>query len=618
MSFFKEWFKTEKEKTTEVLDKCDEIYKEYGTNFQLYDSKEKFEKKFEESITGNLSKYIKIETIKTEYDKKKKELCEDFAKKLQEDKEMRKPQIRYVTNYEYVESAESRRIREQNAKEEQNRQKAANELPNLLVIVKNDFLTKLKEKISKMKNEIEDKLSNYSLSNLKIFLQNLIENEKIKDILIIYSKNESEKILNQSYTNYNHFNILLVGKSGVGKSTLINGVFDFSENEGAKTGVGKPITLEYNEFISDKRKGLRIIDSRGIEMENYNIEAVFNSTKDLIEKRARDGDPDKLVHCIWYCLKSDCLRFEDIEKEILARLMNQYEDNSLPIIIVITQNYDDNITETMAKLIQEEFKALKRDIKILPVVAKDYIQIKKNKEIITEKEGIDELIKISFEKSQKSIYPAFMKSIKEKIIQSFEIKTKEKKNKLKNELNDNVQKILNEIKENDEIDKSISKLSKIVEKTLNIFFEISNISEKSKNDITLFLNDLRKWCKETLNDIIIDLIKENSNELAILNLNEQTKVKKNNNVEKSLRNEKTFEDYRIQSEIDLKPTIINQVYYIAIKYIYNLISENLVEMSEVVMKEQIDKILPELRNIISDEKLKKLSNKILEEMIKIK
>ena len=128
-------------------------------------------------------------------------------------------------------------------------------------------------------------------------------------------------------------------------------------------------------------------------MENYNIEAVFNSTKELIEKRARDGDPDKLVHCIWYCLKSDCLRFEDIEKEILARLMNQYEDNSLPIIIVITQNYDDNITETMAKLIQEEFKALKRDIKILPVVAKDYIQIKKNKEIITEKEGIDELIK---------------------------------------------------------------------------------------------------------------------------------------------------------------------------------------------------------------------------------
>ena len=70
-----------------------------------------------------------------------------------------------------VESAESRRIRGQNAKEEQNREKAPNELLNLLVIFKNDFLTKLKEKISKMKYEIEDKLNNYSLSNLKIFLR---------------------------------------------------------------------------------------------------------------------------------------------------------------------------------------------------------------------------------------------------------------------------------------------------------------------------------------------------------------------------------------------------------------------------------------------------------------
>ena len=33
-----------------------------------------------------------------------------------------------------------------------------------------------------------------------------------------------------------------------------------------------------------------------------------------------------------------------------------------------------------------------------------------------------------------------------------------------------ISKILNEIKENDKIDKSISKLSKIVEKTLNTFF----------------------------------------------------------------------------------------------------------------------------------------------------
>ena len=56
------------------------------------------------------------------------------------------------------------------------------------------------------------------------------------------SKKESENILNKSYQNSTHFNVLLLGKTGVGKSTLINGIFNFKENEGAKTGEGKPIT----------------------------------------------------------------------------------------------------------------------------------------------------------------------------------------------------------------------------------------------------------------------------------------------------------------------------------------------------------------------------------------
>jgi hypothetical protein len=152
---------------------------------------------------------------------------------------------------------------------------------------------------------------------------------------------------------------------------------------------------------------------------------------------------------------------------------------------------------------------------------------------------------------------------------------------------------------------------------LNTFFEISNISENSKNEITLFLNNLCIWIKEKLNNIITDLVKENSNELAILLLNEQTKVKKDNNVEKKLDNEKTFEDYRIESEIYLKPIILKQVYYIAIKEFYNIIKENLIKISEIVMKEEFNNFLPELKNVISVEKLKNISKKMLQEIIKI-
>jgi hypothetical protein len=268
----------------------------------------------------------------------------------------------------------------------------------------------------------------------------------------------------------------------------------------------------------------------------------------------------------------------------------------------------------MTKIIKDEFHFLDIEITILPFIAKEKILIKKNKFVIG-KDGIDELIKISFQKSQKAIYPAFIKSIKEKIIQAFASKTEYKKSQLKNNLKEIIQKILNEMTENDSIESNISKLSSIIEKTLNIFFEISMISEKSKKDINTFLDNLCKWCIGRLNDIISDLVKENSNELSLLLHKEQTEVKKSHNVEKKLSNEKNIDEFRIQSEQDLKLPITNQVYFLAIKDIYNIISENLVEISEEIMKEEFNKIVPDLRKNISDEKVKQLSSKMLQEIL---
>ena len=278
---------------------------------------------------------------------------------------------------------------------------------NYLDIIKNDYLSKIKEKIVKPNNIIEKSLNKYSPSHLKPLFQNLIKKEKLKDILILESKNAIEKILASPYENFCHFNILLLGKSGVGKSTLINGVFEYQGNEGAKTEFWNPIRGGFKEFISDKRKCLRLIDSNGFELQY--IDKYFNSIEEFIEKRVIDRDPDKLIHCIWYCIESRSFRFHDIEEEILTRLMNQYDENKLPIIIVLTQNYDSEAAEIMTKFIKKEFKGLKRDISILPVIAREYIFKNKNEKIIIEKEGIDELIKVSFEKSQIAIYTSLLK-----------------------------------------------------------------------------------------------------------------------------------------------------------------------------------------------------------------
>lgn len=137
-------------------------------------------------------------------------------------------------------------------------------------------------------------------------------------------------------------NIIIAGKTGVGKSTLINCVF---RGDLAKTGSGKPVTQEIEEIAKDGHP-ITIIDSKGLELKDY--KKIFTDLKDYIEARANDHDENKHIHAAWVCIQESGDRVEDAEKELIDLLVSQ----RIPVLVAVTKSaflVDETFTQTLKK-----------------------------------------------------------------------------------------------------------------------------------------------------------------------------------------------------------------------------------------------------------------------------
>ncbi len=119
------------------------------------------------------------------------------------------------------------------------------------------------------------------------------------------------------------YNILVIGKPGIGKSTLINSFLNINK---AKTGIGKAITKEFKSYNSTKDNTFNLFDSKGI------VEESRKEIKNFIKKQLL-SDKDEFINCIWYCFTGT--RYNDEEKKAINNLLYQYEE-ILSIIIVST------------------------------------------------------------------------------------------------------------------------------------------------------------------------------------------------------------------------------------------------------------------------------------------
>ena len=91
--------------------------------------------------------------------------------------------------------------------------------------------------------------------------------------------------LNEEIAKMGHVNIIIAGKTGVGKSTLINGIFG---KKLAETGTGSPITKEIRE-ITVPNYPLRLYDTVGLELSEEQQESVKGDVLSIIKNSRVSG-----------------------------------------------------------------------------------------------------------------------------------------------------------------------------------------------------------------------------------------------------------------------------------------------------------------------------------------
>ncbi len=123
------------------------------------------------------------------------------------------------------------------------------------------------------------------------------------------------------------FNLAVFGKTGVGKSTLVNAIFGESV---AATGIGRPVTQGSHLYVHRTGK-LGIYDTQGLEV-GRDTAAMIDELRAFIDN-SRTLPFAEQVHLAWYCVRAPDRRFEETEAAFIKELAGL----GMPVILVLTQ-----------------------------------------------------------------------------------------------------------------------------------------------------------------------------------------------------------------------------------------------------------------------------------------
>lgn len=122
------------------------------------------------------------------------------------------------------------------------------------------------------------------------------------------------------------FNLAIFGKTGVGKSTLVNKIFG---QQVAATGTGAPVT-ESSHLYLHQHGTLGILDTSGVEVGRDDA-LIIRELTDEIKDRRKKGLSEQ-IHVAWYCVHGLNHRFEDLEADFVRAIAAL----DVPVILVLT------------------------------------------------------------------------------------------------------------------------------------------------------------------------------------------------------------------------------------------------------------------------------------------
>ena len=140
-------------------------------------------------------------------------------------------------------------------------------------------------------------------------------------------------------------NILVCGKTGVGKTSLIQAVTHRGVVPDSAIGDGQATTLGFEVYETD---AANFIDSEGMNPGTQSVDDYADFILDEMMNRLETEESGNLIHNVWYCIDGSGARVQDTD----AKLIKTFRKNMLLVVTKSELMRKEQIEDMMAELLE--------------------------------------------------------------------------------------------------------------------------------------------------------------------------------------------------------------------------------------------------------------------------